>query len=78
MKLKKGWTDQRVVLHVLWGLLLILVFPRWTLAQHPVDVQRMTAQGHHFEALTTYEKMPKRRITAGAQFAAANTLTREA
>lgn len=58
-------------------LLIVLIFLLtcvWdAAAQHPIDVQRKTAAGEHFEALVTYEKLPKRRVNAGAQLAAAKS-----
>ncbi|MCB0332247.1 MAG: tetratricopeptide repeat protein [Bdellovibrionales bacterium] len=42
-------------------------------AQHPIDVQRQSAQGEHFSALVTYEKLPRRTVNAGAQLSAAKS-----
>lgn len=42
-------------------------------AQHSIEVQRLTAKGEYFEALTTYEKLPKRKTTSGASIAAAKS-----
>lgn len=42
-------------------------------AQHPVDVQRYMARGEYFEALTTFEQLPQRRITTDTRIAAAKS-----
>lgn len=47
---------------------LSLAFP--AVAQHPIDVQRLYVQGSYYEALLTYEKMPKRTRTMAAEIAA--------
>ncbi len=39
------------------------------LAQHPIDIQKQVLEGSYYEALLTYEKMPKRRADADAQIA---------
>lgn len=53
------------------------------MAQHPVDVQRLSAEGDHFRALTVYELLPARRMVADTHIAAAKSawalgLTRQA
>ncbi|MCO6431759.1 MAG: tetratricopeptide repeat protein [Deltaproteobacteria bacterium] len=42
-------------------------------AQHPIDVQRLSAKGEHFDALVAYQKLPKRRTTSEAVNAAARS-----
>lgn len=42
-------------------------------AQHPLDVQRLTAQGRHLDAVVTWEKMAKRITTVDATIAAARS-----
>lgn len=42
-------------------------------AEHPVDVQRLTAEGDHFRALEVYEKLPDRRLDREAHISAAKS-----
>jgi tetratricopeptide (TPR) repeat protein len=42
-------------------------------AQHPVDVQRLTAEGEFFKALAMYELLPARAVTPEARIAAAKS-----
>lgn len=42
-------------------------------AQHSIDVQRLAAAGDHFEALTTFDELPRRRRTTAARIAAARS-----
>jgi tetratricopeptide (TPR) repeat protein len=42
-------------------------------AQHPIDVQRLSADGEHFKALTTFEIIPARRMTLEGRIAAARS-----
>lgn len=42
-------------------------------AQHPIEVQRKAAQGDYYQALLTYEKMPKRKVTTEAIISAAKS-----
>lgn len=39
-------------------------------AQHPIDVQRQYVQGDYYQAVLTYEKMPKRTRTLAAEVSA--------
>lgn len=40
-------------------------------AQHPIDIQRMTADGEYYAALNAFLELPKRRITTETTLAAA-------
>jgi tetratricopeptide (TPR) repeat protein len=42
-------------------------------AQHPVDVQRLTAEGDHFRALSLYEILPVRQLDEGTYISAAKS-----
>lgn len=42
-------------------------------AEHPVDVQRLSAEGEHFKALEMYEKLPDRRLGQDTHIAAARS-----
>jgi len=42
-------------------------------AEHPVDVQRLSAEGEHFKALEMYEKLPDRRLGDDTHIAAAKS-----
>jgi tetratricopeptide (TPR) repeat protein len=42
-------------------------------AEHPVDVQRLNAEGDHFKALEVYEKIPDRRLSKESDIAAAKS-----
>lgn len=43
------------------------------LAEHPVDVQRLNADGDYFKALEVYEKIPDRRLSKESDIAAAKS-----
>lgn len=47
--------------------------PRSAVAQHPVDVQRLNAEGEHMKALAMYELLPTRAVTIEARIAAAKS-----
>lgn len=53
--------------------LLVLLMCAPAFGQHPIDVQRQTASGDYFVALTTYERMPKRIATVESTIAAARS-----
>jgi tetratricopeptide (TPR) repeat protein len=62
---------------------LVLANQRPAYADHPVDVQRLSAEGEHFRALEVYEKLPDRRLEKDTHVAAAKSawalgLTRKA
>jgi tetratricopeptide (TPR) repeat protein len=42
-------------------------------AEHPVDVQRLSAEGEHFKALEIYEMLPDRRLGDDTHIAAAKS-----
>jgi tetratricopeptide (TPR) repeat protein len=42
-------------------------------AQHPVNVQRLSAEGEHLKALTMYEVLPERVLAADTRLAAARS-----
>ena len=44
-----------------------------SLAQHPIDVQRALANGQYFQALVTYDRLPKRTDTSASMYAAARS-----
>ncbi|MCB0318484.1 MAG: tetratricopeptide repeat protein [Bdellovibrionales bacterium] len=54
-------------------MLLMLLFPITSIAQHPVEIQKKTAEGDHYRALVDFEKLPKRRRTVDARLAAAKS-----
>ena len=51
--------------------LLLLAIP--VSAQHPVEIQKKTAEGDHFRALVDFDKLPKRRRTVDSRLAAAKS-----
>ncbi|MCB0329531.1 MAG: hypothetical protein KDD70_07705 [Bdellovibrionales bacterium] len=54
---------------VLIGILLCFCC-KGALAEHPIEVQRLTANGKYFEALTLYEQLPRRTVNSEATEAA--------
>jgi len=56
----------RCALMTLWLLMVVSVVE----AQHPIDVERAAAGGAYYEALLTYDKLPKRLATTSAIVAA--------
>jgi tetratricopeptide (TPR) repeat protein len=42
-------------------------------AEHPVDVERLSAEGDHFRALEVYERLPDRRLARDTHVAAAKS-----
>ncbi|RMG40475.1 MAG: tetratricopeptide repeat protein [Candidatus Dadabacteria bacterium] len=42
-------------------------------AEHPIDIQRKTAEGNYFDALVSFQSLPRRRLTTGAILAAAKS-----
>jgi len=58
-----------------FGVLIGLAFclAHSALAQHPVDVQRKSAEGAHYEALLAYEKLPQRILDTTTTIAAAKS-----
>lgn len=61
----------------------LAITPPIAVAQHPVDVERLSAEGDHFRALTVYELLPERRMVSDTHIAAAKSawalgLTRQA
>ena len=52
---------------------LMLIAPASLHAQHPIDIQRLAAQGEYLSSLIEYAKIPKRRITSEAMIAAARS-----
>lgn len=55
------------------AVLLALVGAGPCAAQHPIEVQRKAADGEYFAALVSYEKIPKRKLSAAAHIAAARS-----
>ena len=49
---------------------LSVAYPGVLVAQHPIDVQRKSANAEYFEALLAYDKMPKRIATSESTIAA--------
>lgn len=47
--------------------------PISALSQHSIDVQRAAASGEHLAALATYDRLPRRVVTAEARVAAARS-----
>ncbi len=54
-------------------LISLLMCASTSMAQHPVEVQRLAASGDFYVALTTYERMPKRIATTESIVAAARS-----
>jgi tetratricopeptide (TPR) repeat protein len=52
-------------------LLTLCVRPAY--AQHPIDVQRLSAEGEHMRALLAFEALPDRTVTAETRLAAAKS-----
>jgi tetratricopeptide (TPR) repeat protein len=62
---------------------LVMTHQQYAYADHPIDVQRLSADGEHFQALEVYEKLPDRRLEKDTHVAAAKSawalgLTRKA
>jgi len=53
--------------------LLFLSMPVWVMADHPIEVQRKSARGEHFEALVLYDRLAQRNMTPDARLAAAKS-----
>lgn len=51
----------------------LAVSVRCVYAEHPVDVQRLLAEGDYFKALEVYEKLPDRRLSNDTHIAAAQS-----
>jgi len=49
---------------------IIFVTPSVVISQHPMDVQRRSAESDHLAALVTYDRLPRRTISAEARIAA--------
>lgn len=63
----------RVVAVLASAALSTVVVPRVAIAQHPVDVQRLSSEGEHLKALAMYELLPARTVTVEARVAAAKS-----
>jgi tetratricopeptide (TPR) repeat protein len=77
----RTWSS--VLLKVALGFLLGCLSSVIAFAEHPIDVQRLTAEGDHFKALVLYELLPDRRLGDDTHIAAAKSawalgLTRQA
>ncbi|MFO0416902.1 MAG: tetratricopeptide repeat protein, partial [Pseudomonadota bacterium] len=59
------------------GLILVNIFNQpiisSALADHPIDVQRLSSEGEHFKALTLYDVLPDRRLGEDTHIAAAKS-----
>jgi tetratricopeptide (TPR) repeat protein len=53
--------------------LFLTLFAKPSFAQHPIDIQRLAANGQYFEALVEYLKLPQRRATTEAVISAARS-----
>lgn len=62
-----------VTIRILCVCALVCVCMRSVAAEHPVDVQRLSAEGDHFRALEVFERLPDRRLEDGARIAAAKS-----
>ncbi|MGA1191486.1 MAG: tetratricopeptide repeat protein [Bdellovibrionota bacterium] len=62
----------KVYLVLSFLLALVLVTSR-SEAQHPIDIQKMTAAGKYYEALSLFEQLPERKVTIEALEAAARS-----
>ena len=51
----------------------LLALTRVSIAEHPVDVQKLSAEGEHFKALEMYERLPDRRLADDTHIAAAKS-----
>ena len=54
-------------------LIALMIRPADLLAQHPIDVQRKAAAGEYYEALVSYDQLPRRRSTTLSTVAAARS-----
>lgn len=52
---------------------LVMTHQQYAYADHPIDVQRLSADGEHFQALEVYEKLPDRRLEKDTHVAAAKS-----
>jgi tetratricopeptide (TPR) repeat protein len=55
------------------GFLMGCLWSTLLFAEHPIDVQRLSAEGDHFKALTLYELLPERRLAEDTRIAAAKS-----
>jgi tetratricopeptide (TPR) repeat protein len=55
------------------GFLLGCLSSTLVFAEHPIDVQKLSAEGDHFKALTMYELLPDRRLDEDTHIAAARS-----
>jgi tetratricopeptide (TPR) repeat protein len=56
-----------------WILVASFGLARCGYAEHPIDVQRLSAEGDYFKALEVYERLPDRRLEKDAHVAAAKS-----
>jgi type IV pilus assembly protein PilF len=50
-----------------------ILAPAVSFSEHPIDVQRLSASGNHYEALLAFHRLPDRQINAEARLAAARS-----
>jgi len=63
----------RLLFHLLIACVASLMLPAKAHSEHPVDVQRLSAEGDHMQALVVYEKLPVRRLDTATHAAAARS-----
>lgn len=65
--------DSKIWLIMLKALLLVFVPLQEGQAQHPIEVQQKAANGEYFQALSTYDRMARRKATSLTVLAAARS-----
>lgn len=63
----------RHAIHLMVFTTALRALPLVCYAEHPVDVERLSAEGDHFRALEVYERLPDRRLARETHVAAAKS-----
>jgi tetratricopeptide (TPR) repeat protein len=66
-----GWLGS--LLKLAAGFAVGCLWSTYVFAEHPIDVQRLSAEGDHFKALTLYEVLPDRRLGEDTHISAAKS-----
>lgn len=69
----RGTTWKAHLVRLFLGFLLGCLCSTLVFAEHPIDVQKLSAEGDHFKALSMYELLPDRRLDEDTHIAAARS-----